>query len=70
MRSSLESESFVGEFGRDERQIVDAVVDGDAVEVSHTESRRHAAIVALPRGRREKIEILRRSSRPTACGTF
>ena len=47
-RGSFLSESFLGEFGGNEREIVDAVVHGDAVDMSDSESRCHATIVALP----------------------
>ena len=47
-RGTFLSESFLGEFGGNEREIVDAVVHGDAVDMSDSESRCHATIVALP----------------------
>ena len=58
MRSPFVFVGVVGEFGGVKREIVDAAIDGDAVEVRHPESRRHAAVMPLPVNKSNQIPIL------------
>ena len=48
MRGAFVSEIIMGAFRRIKREIVDAVVNGDAIQMRHSEAGSNTAVVTFP----------------------